>query len=285
MKHLKISSAFLMLALLASCGGGNKQEDNSESISMKPETTTVSGDMGECFKVVDKEYKVVDDGWSKLITIELERTDFPLPFDLTSDLKIENYGVSMSTPFIQVGFGIEFLDEDGTVLDKVSANGAGLSGSYSPDEAVELVKLKPGEKGTIRFVVQSAAENATKFKISSSYTENGGYSSSSSSSDGEELAFSDVDDNDNSSVSRSSSSSKNWDALLDSYEQYVNKYISFAKKAAKGDMSAMAEYPSLMEKAQEYGDQLKNAHGDMTTAQWARYMKITQKMANAAQDL
>lgn len=37
----------------------------------------------------------------------------------------------------------------------------------------------------------------------------------------------------------SSSSSQDWDALLDSYGRYVDKYISLMKKDSKGDMSAM----------------------------------------------
>lgn len=94
----------------------------------------------------------------------------------------------------------------------------------------------------------------------------------------------DEDDDDDESTS-SSSDSEDWDALLDSYEKYVDKYIAYAKKAAKGDMSALSEYTSLMEQAQEYSEKLQNAKGDMSAAQWARYNKITMKMANAAQEM
>ena len=83
----------------------------------------------------------------------------------------------------------------------------------------------------------------------------------------------------------SSSGSEDWDALLASYESYVDKYISYLKKAAKGDMSALAEYPSLMEKAQEFSDKLEKAKGDMSASQWARYNKITMKMMKAAQEM
>lgn len=83
----------------------------------------------------------------------------------------------------------------------------------------------------------------------------------------------------------SSSGSENWDELLDSYENYVDKYISYVKKAAKGDMTALTEYPSLMKKAQDFSEKLQNAQGEMSASQWARYNKITMKMANAAQEL
>jgi len=65
----------------------------------------------------------------------------------------------------------------------------------------------------------------------------------------------------------------------------VDKYISNVKKAANGDMSALTEYPALMEKADEFSNKLSAAKGDMSSAQWARYMKITNKMATAAQQM
>lgn len=94
----------------------------------------------------------------------------------------------------------------------------------------------------------------------------------------------DSDDADYSDINTSSNST-DWDAILSSYEQYVDKYISYVKKAANGDMDALAEYPSLMEKAQEFSNKMSNAQNDMTAAQWSRYMKITNKMSAAMQEL
>lgn len=90
------------------------------------------------------------------------------------------------------------------------------------------------------------------------------------------------DDSDDSDYSTTSSGAEDWDALLSAYENYVDKYISYMNKAAKGDMTALAEYPSLMEKAQEFCEKLQNAQGEMSGSQLARYNKITMKMANAA---
>lgn len=95
----------------------------------------------------------------------------------------------------------------------------------------------------------------------------------------------DDDDDDDDDLHLSSSKSEDWDALLKSYEQYVDKYITYVKKAAKGDMSALKEYPSLMQKAEEFGDKMENAQDDMSASQWAKYMKITQKMLSAANDI
>lgn len=76
-----------------------------------------------------------------------------------------------------------------------------------------------------------------------------------------------------------------WNELLDSYEQYVDKYISYVKKAAKGDMDALAEYPSLMEKAQEFSEKMEGAQSKMSESQWGRYIKITNKMTKTLQEL
>lgn len=76
-----------------------------------------------------------------------------------------------------------------------------------------------------------------------------------------------------------------WDDLLDSYEQFVDQYISLVKKASKGDVTAIAEYPSVMEKATEFAEKMKGAQSDMSSSQWARYMEITNKMSKAALEL
>lgn len=97
-----------------------------------------------------------------------------------------------------------------------------------------------------------------------------------------ELSY-ESDDSDNYEVS--STGSENWDALLKSYEEYVDKYISYLKKASKGDMTALSEYPALMRKAQEFNDKMKSAKGDMSVSQWARYNEITMKMLDAAKEM
>lgn len=74
-----------------------------------------------------------------------------------------------------------------------------------------------------------------------------------------------------------------WDDILDDYEAYVNKYIACMKKANAGDMSALADLASLMEKAEKLSSKLEKAEDDMSSAQAARYAKITAKLAKAVQ--
>lgn len=50
-----------------------------------------------------------------------------------------------------------------------------------------------------------------------------------------------------------------------------------------GDMSAMSEYASLLEKAQSMYDKLDGAQGEMTAEQLARLNEIQMKMVNAMQ--
>lgn len=76
-----------------------------------------------------------------------------------------------------------------------------------------------------------------------------------------------------------SSQSTDWDALLDEYEDYMNQTVKMAKKAQSGDMSAMTEYASLLEKAQRLQKKFENAGNDMTPAQVARLNKIATKLS------
>lgn len=88
-----------------------------------------------------------------------------------------------------------------------------------------------------------------------------------------------------SSMETASSNSEDWDALLDSYEKYVDKTISFMKKSKNGDMTAMKDYLSSLEEAQSLENKMKGAQGNMSAAQWSRYMKILGKLASAAQEM
>ncbi len=278
----RIGLVAMFTICLISCSG--KKNEEKKEIILKPETTDVSGDMEDCFVVVDREYKVTDGFGNGIITVEIERTDQELPFSLEGK-HLFSFSQFAAVEYVQVGFGIEFLDQDGNILDKVEASGSGFSGSYDPDEAVALVKLKPGRKGTIRFSIRDAAEDAVSFRISSAYGENsGGESGEYASDDSDDLAEMESSlDNESDDISLGSHSSKqvankDWDKFLDSYEKYVDKCVSLAKRIDKGDMDAYSEYPALMKKAEEIGEEMNGAFDSMTSSQWARYGRITNKL-------
>lgn len=282
MKSFKYLTIAIVAICLASCGG-KKNSEETEEIVLTPETTQIKGDLGDYFEVVEKEYTVTND-FGDMVSIEVKRTDTDYSFDLKG---VEPYGTYGKGVTGNAGFGIEILDEKGNVIEKVAATASGLGGMYSSDDMKEALKLKAGETGTVRWSFHfDSDKKPAKFRLTSAYEEvdSSDWDSDSSSSSDDESSSSD-DDDDTDSYSSSSSGSQDWDALLNSYEEYVDKYISYMKKAAKGDMSALAEYPALMEKAQEFSKKMENAQGDMSASQWARYMKITNKMTQAAANM
>jgi len=93
---------------------------------------------------------------------------------------------------------------------------------------------------------------------------------------------SDYDSDDNDYSSSSSSGSTDWDDLLDSYECLVDKSISCAERMKAGDMSAAAEFAELSSDAQELGQKLGNAQGQMSSSQMSRYKKLLNKLSAAA---
>lgn len=86
-------------------------------------------------------------------------------------------------------------------------------------------------------------------------------------------------------VASTSKSSDKVDEALDSYEDYVDQYIKFLKKAQNGDNSAMAEYPSLMQKATDMQEKIDGMKDDFSPKQMSRMMKIVNKMNTAAMEM
>ena len=79
--------------------------------------------------------------------------------------------------------------------------------------------------------------------------------------------------------------STDWDNYLDSYEEFIDKYIQLLKKSQSGDMSALMEYAEYMEKANDLQSKMEKAKGDLSTSQVKRFMDLQTKLANAASQL
>lgn len=251
-----------MTLSIVSCGG--KKSGSSYEVSV--DNTTIGGKLSSYFTLVDKTYKY-EKGIIDKINVELTCIT-PLPEDLKAYI------------------GVEVLDENGTVIsvgkpDAWSFNDFDVLRQASPDQVVTI---------TIENHENVGDETPSKIRLSSIVEkddENRGGSSSSlssddSSSDDDFASISDESDDDDEITS---SGSEDWDDLLESYEEYVDKYISYLKKASKGDMTALSEYPALMQKAQNFSDKMKNAESSMSASQWARYNKITMKMLEAAKEM
>lgn len=74
------------------------------------------------------------------------------------------------------------------------------------------------------------------------------------------------------------------DEFLDLYERMVNRYISFFRKAQKGDQEAWSEYSKMMGEIAELSKKGTNIQEKMTTAQLKRYMDININMAKELQN-
>lgn len=75
------------------------------------------------------------------------------------------------------------------------------------------------------------------------------------------------------------------DRYLASYEEYCNKYISFMKKAADGDIEAVTKYTELLKETEDFGKKIEQSEGEMTSEQLARFQKIQAKLINATSEI
>lgn len=168
---------------------------------------------------------------------------------------------------------IQYLDKDNNVL--------GTTGSAKEN----ILELSVGQTGTVTGSVvtkkKDAKELLKKIKYVRVVNLCAAYEDENEKKQLEEEQEAEAQESnvETDEESVGTSSGENWDAVLDSYEKYVNKYVSLMKKANAGDMSAMSEYPSMLQEAQELSEKLSNAQGELSSAQWARYMRITAKMS------
>ena len=281
MKVLKYLSFAVLLLCLASCGKGDEN-----SVTLKVETEL--GPLADYIKVTDQEV---------VVKMSDEKEDGADCKVITSSLALEviksvasNYSfyfdvVVLDKDHVEIGtlpyFNIESIsDYDNGDLDRVLLAGS-LRAQMKDSEKV--AKITPEDQEELNKIFKEGAYIVIKPKFPDAKFEE--YKGKSSNAEVVESSDDAITEDEDIAVSSSSSSSQDWDAMLDSYEEYVDNYISLLKKAANGDRSAMAEYPALMKKAQEFGNEMKNAQGSMSASQLARYTKISTKMLKAAQEM
>ncbi len=282
MKHLNLILATACCLILASCGKGSKESNESNqhaNVTLTPASTTIKGSLKEYFTVVDKSYtvKYEKNGYlgRYMVSIELQRTDAPFKFDTEGLEPVGTFGEGVNGNF---GIGIDIIDADGNIAISWSPTADGFSGVYSSDDLKDLLLLDSGETGRVRWSTGDFDDYENKnftFKVSS-YLHFERQSSRSSGSNYDE-------DNTTREMREEASSSSDWNKVLDSYEKYVNEYIAVYKKVQAGDANAYTKLASLMEKYQDLAEQLENASDEMSTSQMARLQKINTKLANAIQ--
>lgn len=277
MKKVLFSFATIVVALFSSCSSGS----NSKMIS-PTSTEFTSGELARYIEVEDapaeltfaeKEGGLVATQYIRLkVTLKLVNDGFK-----NIDARDINFTTLLSVATINL------VDENGIEVQDLSVKS---------EDLLKLKKLLTGDEGdTAEIIFEGEFHNHDDapiwFKNTVQFTPylSGDISVERSSNtyyDNDYDSYSDDDDDDD---SYSSSDDEDWDAILDSYEEYVDDYISLMKKAKNGDMDALSEYPSILKDAQELNDKLQNAQGSMSSSQVSRYAKITNKMTQAAASL
>ena len=270
MKNVKLNLLAMILGILAimtSCGGpkeGTKELDISNA--------EVLGDSADVVSIVNGTYTLVG-----MVPTDISQT-------LSIKIKLRLEKPLKDKRLKKVGWNLEILDENGTALISDLALKDGeesklmtfLTEGDEGDEKEFTFQYEMGNDDWYKKIMTDAVNIDLKnvsFYKEQTYSGGNTYINSEDEETGSET-----------DITSDDISSSDIDDVLKTYSDYVDKYITFMKKAANGDMSAMAEYAGLLNKAQELDDKLKEVKDDMTTDQWDRFLKIQQKMLSAIND-
>ncbi len=266
MKHLLYSMLAVMAFVMASCGD-QKIEPADPPIT---------------FKEYESSYEYIHnlplDGCFEVVSVgavinNTEEGDMYAEIAFTVNVKMVK---ALSQKPKDLGFEqtvqIQYLDKDNNVL------------GTTIDAKENILGLSVGQMGTVTGTVSVGKDEAEKLLKKIKYVRiidlKAAYEDENEKKQLEEKEAEAQEDVVDESDDTSEASGENWDAVLDSYEKYVNNYVRLMKKANAGDASAMSEYPSMLQEAQEFSEKLSNAQGELTSAQMARYLRITKKMSN-----
>lgn len=276
MSKIKYFVMAVITLVMASCGG------SEDSVKFESDTIMYNGE--PTLEIVDATLTMEStECRSGAVTFTEDRPVLRVTFKVVK--KVEE-------KVIRGYLSFQAYDADGSRLKNLKFSAGDIEQEKKLGELLnkevgttETIKFGPNKRGEryMNFEVEKLDMFKVKYELSL-YTQqneddyNNKYLSTSSSDD-KEVDSSESGDEE---VDSSKSDDENWDATLDSYEKYVNDYISLMKKAKNGDMDALSEYPSILENAQKLSEKLQNAKGSMSSSQLSRYVKITNKMTQAA---
>lgn len=267
MKTIKYFAMAAIALVMASCGG---KEEASDYVTLEIEETNMGSFSnygsfsGEVKLKLNTTEEKTEDGAEYIVSI---------PLRITSDVACK-YGLR---------FLLTVADEDHSTIKKLGYLIIKCEYDFDSDYSNYLVSGDVRQDFKVRLTDEEwkAIQEGGKYLVIMSETDSDDICSRDGSKTSSSIDTSDNDDDD----SYSSSDDEDWDAVLDSYEEYVNDYISLMKKAKNGDMDALSEYPSILENAQELSEKLQNAEGSMSSSQLSRYVEITNKMTQAAANM
>lgn len=251
MRNLKKLALFALMGIfLFSCSSKSESESNEKGFrgTLKPSSTTISGDLGEYFKVVDEPaYVDYDNIFGPIVTVKIEKIDELLNWME----KFRPVGYFGSGVMGNYGFGIKIFDEKGNQI--ITENPS--ESCYSSDDLITVWQEGVGENNIVRWSIDELDGKSGEytFAIISYMKEN--TSSGISSSDND------------SSTDISSSSDYSYaeiQALLDEMESLVNRLATLEEFSS--------EYDLVEEQIQQITDKLDDAN--MAYDQESRYDRL-----------
>lgn len=270
--------SLLMLVGLASCGKG---DPNTLTLEVKPELR----ELGNFMSIESKEAVITlneftDDGEPRIrisSTLQVKVSE-DVASDYGFDLEVVILDKNMNelTPFGD--YDIEYVTDYDTDTYHYILN----SGDHRAVMNETGSKESWEGKGTAMWTMMRTMGKYMALKPrwnSAKFVPYKGTVSAKSSSEAKEIAeAAEVEEVEPIVVG---TDSEDWDEILDEYESYCTKLATYAKKVKAGDISAAAEYASILESAQSLQEKLDDASSELSAAQAARLAKIAAKMASA----
>lgn len=260
-KLLAIFVAILFAScFLTSCGS----EDGPGTVT--PERINITGGLSEYLEVVDNEYEIsYYFGGNLSIKVRALKT--------ISKEELENMEFNLTATI---------LKDDGMPISGASAFQLDYN---SQTNLINLLKHGHGEEILLFTSMlgdgfrQEHISDSKMFTISSSMnkketptTAEYNYDSPDSSDE--------VYDEFEETYGRNENRSKieDWDAVLDSYEQLINKYDSLLRKLKNNDNSAYDEWAEVVEQSSIFTEKLENADDDLTSEQMNKFVRLQTKL-------
>jgi 3-oxoacyl-ACP reductase-like protein len=85
-------------------------------------------------------------------------------------------------------------------------------------------------------------------------------------------------DNAGTEAAAPAASGANYDQIINDYSAMIDQMIEMNKKIEAGDMSAMNNYQSLMQKSAKLSQDIQNVQGQLTPEQLSKYEQLMTKI-------
>ena len=251
MRNFKKLALFaLMSIVLFSCTSKSESESNEKGFrgTLKPSSTTISGDLGEYFKVVDEPaYVDYDNIFGPIVTVKIEKID-ELWGWMEEFSPVGHFGPAVKGNY---GFGIKIFDEKGNQIITINAS----EGCDSSDDLITVWKEGVGENNIVRWSVDELDGKSGEYTFAIiSYMEE---KTSSGTSSSDNYSSTDIS-------SSSDYSYAEIQALLDEMESLVNRLATLEEFSS--------EYDLVEEQIHQITDKLDDAN--MAYDQECRYDRL-----------